>query len=57
MVEARDSRRLLLMSQINVGEVYYILSRKRGVEKADYFLRRVDASQPSRRSWDEGETV
>ena len=38
MKEAGDSGSSLLMSEINIGEVYYILSRKRGPEKADYFL-------------------
>lgn len=31
----------ILMNEINLGETYYILSRKRGPEKADYFLERV----------------
>jgi uncharacterized protein len=29
---------LLLMNEINVGEVYYILQRRRGRDKAEYFL-------------------
>lgn len=28
----------LLMNEINVGEVYYILCRRRGLAKAEYFL-------------------
>lgn len=32
---------LLLMNEINLGETYYILSRARGVEKADYFLETI----------------
>jgi predicted nucleic acid-binding protein len=38
MKDAGDSGSSLLMSEINIGEVYYILSRKRGPEKADYFV-------------------
>lgn len=38
MKDAEDSDSSLLMSDINIGEVYYILSRKRGSEKADYFV-------------------
>jgi uncharacterized protein len=38
MQEARDSEAPLLISEINVGEVYSILSRKRGMDKADYFI-------------------
>lgn len=37
MQDAGDSGSALLMSEINIGEVYYILSRKRGPEKAEYF--------------------
>lgn len=29
---------LLLMNEINVGEAYYILQRRRGLDKAEYFL-------------------
>ena len=38
MKDAENSDSSLLMSEINIGEVYYILSRKRGSEKADYFF-------------------
>jgi uncharacterized protein len=31
----------VLMNDVNVGETYYILSRKRGPEKADYFLHAI----------------
>ena len=34
------------MNEINVGETYYIIFRKRGVEKADYFLDTVLAGLP-----------
>ena len=38
MKDAEASGFSLLMSEINIGEVYYILSRRRGPEKAEYFL-------------------
>ena len=28
----------LLMNDINIGEIFYILARERGIEKAKYFL-------------------
>ena len=31
----------LVMNEINIGESYYILFRKRGREKADYFLENI----------------
>ena len=34
------------MNEINAGEVYYILFRKRGPEKADYFKETILASLP-----------
>ena len=39
--EAAHTGNLLLMNEINVGETYYILSRARGTEKADYFLETI----------------
>jgi uncharacterized protein len=39
--EADAGRLQLLMSWINVGEVYYIVARRLGREKAEQFLRRV----------------
>jgi uncharacterized protein with PIN domain len=38
MKDAVVSGTSLLMSEINIGEVYFILSRKRRPEKADYFI-------------------
>jgi predicted nucleic acid-binding protein len=38
LASAQKSGNRLLMNEINIGEVYYILSRKRGRGKADYFL-------------------
>jgi predicted nucleic acid-binding protein len=39
--ETLSSGRRVLMNEINVGEVYYILARARGRERADYFLRTI----------------
>jgi uncharacterized protein len=39
--DATQTGDLLLMNEINVGETYYILSRTRGAEKADYFLETI----------------
>jgi len=36
--EAQNSGRPVLMNEINIGETYYILYRKRGREKAAFFL-------------------
>lgn len=36
----------VLMNDINVGETYYILSRKRGPEKADYFFNAIMPGLP-----------
>ena len=41
MAKAQKSGLFLLMNEINIGESYYILCRKRGKEKADYFLENV----------------
>ena len=38
MALAQESGEAALMNEINLGEVYYILFRKRGKEKADRFL-------------------
>jgi len=46
MAEAQKSRDSVLMNEVNVGEVYYILFRKRGPEKADYFIETILASLP-----------
>ncbi len=35
---AESAGEALLMNEINVGEAYYILYRRRGREKAEYFL-------------------
>ena len=44
--EAQKSEEMILMNEINVGEVYYILFRKRGWEEADYFLETILAALP-----------
>lgn len=46
MSEAQNSGNSILMNEINIGEVYYILFRKRGPEKADYFLQTILQSLP-----------
>ena len=46
LAQAQESGHSVLMNEINVGETYYILFRKRGVEKADYFLDTVLAGLP-----------
>jgi ribonuclease VapC len=46
MSEAQKSEDDLLMNEINVGEAYYTIFRKRGSEKADYFLETILASLP-----------
>ena len=38
----------VLMNEINVGEVYYILARGRGCERADFFLHSVLPHLPIR---------
>lgn len=46
MSKAQKSGDSVLMNEINVGETYYILFRKRGPEKADYFIETILASLP-----------
>ncbi len=48
LYEAQISGRPLLMNEINVGETYYILYRKRDREKADFFLDTVLVGLPIR---------
>lgn len=38
LAQAQQSDAFVLMNEINIGETYYILSRKRGVQQAEYFL-------------------
>ncbi|MDP2166919.1 MAG: type II toxin-antitoxin system VapC family toxin [Thermodesulfovibrionales bacterium] len=37
---------LCMMNELNIGETYYILSRQRGHEQADYFLEVILPSLP-----------
>jgi len=46
LFDAQISGETVLMNEINVGEVYYILFRKRGQEQADYFLETILAALP-----------
>jgi len=41
LAKAQKSGIFLVMNEINIGESYYILFRKRGREKADYFLENI----------------
>lgn len=38
LAKAQEMGNSVLMNEINIGETYYILFRKRGPEKAEYFL-------------------
>jgi len=38
----------VLMNEVNIGEVYYILARSRGRDRADYFLKVILPSLPIR---------
>jgi predicted nucleic acid-binding protein len=44
--DAERSGGAVLMNEINLGEVYYILMRKRGAEAADYFMETILPSLP-----------
>jgi ribonuclease VapC len=44
--EAQKSGRSIFMNQMDVGETYYVLHRKRGRDKADYFLGTIMAGLP-----------
>ena len=46
LVSAQKSSIPVLMNELNVGETYYILYRKRGHEQAEYFLDTVLAGLP-----------
>lgn len=46
LAEAQETRRFVLMNQVNVGEVYYILHRRRGKEKAKFFIQTILPSLP-----------
>ena len=57
LAEARQTGVNLLMNEINVGETYYILSRKRGPEKADFFIETILSGLPIRRAPNDFEQV
>ena len=46
LANAQQSSLPVLMNELNVGETYYILYRKRGLEQAEYFLDTVMAGLP-----------
>ncbi|MBN2034139.1 MAG: type II toxin-antitoxin system VapC family toxin [Deltaproteobacteria bacterium] len=46
MAEAQKAGDFVLMNEVNVGEVFYILHRKRGKENAEYFLESVIPALP-----------
>lgn len=46
LAEAQKTGLPVLMNEINVGETYYILYRKRSPEQAEYFLDNVLAGLP-----------
>jgi predicted nucleic acid-binding protein len=48
LIAAREGVCDLCMNEINIGESYYILSRKRGAERADYLLDTILPGLPIR---------
>lgn len=44
--KAQESGEPVIINDINIGEVYYILFRKRGPEKANFFLETILPSLP-----------
>jgi predicted nucleic acid-binding protein len=46
LANAQKSSLPVLMNELNVGETYYILYRKRGHEQAEYFLDTILAGLP-----------
>jgi len=46
LANAQKSSFPVLMNELNIGETYYILHRKRGHEQAEYFLDTVLAGLP-----------
>jgi ribonuclease VapC len=55
--EGQKSGTHLLMNEINIGETYYILFRKRGEEKATYFLETILPGLPIARVANDFEQV
>jgi predicted nucleic acid-binding protein len=48
LAKARQSDHYLIMNEISIGETYYILYRKRGEGKAEYFLENILPGLPIR---------
>jgi len=48
LAHAQSTGGKVLMNDVNVGEVYYILARKRGFESAEYFIATILPSLPIR---------
>ena len=46
LADAQKCNHLVLMNELNVGETFYILYRKRGTDQAEYFLDTVLAGLP-----------
>ena len=46
MKREQDLQKTVLINEINVGETYYILYRRRGKEQAEYFLKDILPSLP-----------
>ncbi len=46
MAIAQEAGEHVLMNEMNVGEVFYTLSRKRSIEDADFFLETMLAALP-----------
>jgi ribonuclease VapC len=46
LAKAQKSGQPVLMNELNVGETYYILYRKRGAQQAEYFLNTILAGLP-----------
>ncbi|UCE56841.1 MAG: type II toxin-antitoxin system VapC family toxin [Desulfobacterales bacterium] len=46
LADAQKSNLSVIMNELNVGETYYIIHRKRGQEQAEYFLSPVLAGLP-----------
>lgn len=46
LANAQKSGQPVLMNELNVGETYYILYRKRGADQANYFLNTILAGLP-----------
>jgi uncharacterized protein len=57
VAEAKQTGANLLMNEIHIGETYYILSRKKGPEKADSFIETILSGLPIRPAANDFEQV